>query len=156
MKIIRWVALLLAVQGSIALAQEPIVAADLPQRLARWRSVKMAFDNANIGSREMEMLDKLVQALRELENIYWRQSDPEAIDLYDALSANGSTEERNLRRLFFINAGRWDVLDENRPFVGKEPIPPGRALYPANLTRAEIERYVKEHPQKKAEIYNPY
>ena len=33
-------------------------------------------------------------------------------------------------------------VDENRPFVGTEPMPPGRALYPHGLTRAQIEQYV--------------
>ena len=149
------ITLLLAAHWGMALAQEPIIAPDLPQRLARWRSVRMPFNSANLSSREMELTDKLVQALREVENIFWRQNDPEAIELYDALSGSGSAEERNLRRLFFINAGRWDFLDDNKPFVGKEPLPPGRGLYPSGLTRAEIERYVKQHPEKKAELYSP-
>ena len=51
---------------------------------------------------------------------------------------------------------RWDLLDENRPFVGNEPMPPGHELYPHGLTRARIEQYVEQHPEDKAAIYNPY
>ena len=35
-------------------------------------------------------------------------------------------------------------------------MPPGHALYPADLTRAQIDSYLASHPGKKDEIYNPY
>src|SRR5262249_2074554 len=46
--------------------------------------------------------------------------------------------------------------DENKPFVGTEPMPSGRGYYPKGLTREQVEQYVKDHPDKKAEIYSPY
>ena len=52
-----------------------------------------------------------------------------------------------------INGSRFDLVDENRPFIGTAPMPRGHALYPADLTRAEIERYVAAHPAQKNEIY---
>jgi hypothetical protein len=51
---------------------------------------------------------------------------------------------------------RWDLIDENRPFVGSEAMPPGRELYPKGLTRAQIEEYVGKHPGDKAAIYDPF
>ena len=35
-------------------------------------------------------------------------------------------------------------------------MPPGHALYPDGLTRAQIEQYVQQHPEDKAAIYDPY
>jgi hypothetical protein len=61
-----------------------------------------------------------------------------------------------LRRYLWINASRFDLLDNNKPFVGTSPIPPGRAFYPQNLTRDQIEQYVKAHPEKKDEIYGTF
>ena len=52
--------------------------------------------------------------------------------------------------------GRWDLIDENRPFAGAPPMPPGHELYPHDLTRDRIEQYVKQHPEDKAAIYDPY
>jgi hypothetical protein len=57
-----------------------------------------------------------------------------------------------LRRFIYINGSRFDLLDENRPFVGTQPKPAGHALYPPDLTRAQIEAYVAAHPEKKNEI----
>ena len=53
-----------------------------------------------------------------------------------------------------INGSRYDLIDELRPFVGKEPAPPGRGLYPADLTAAEVEKYVAAHPEQKSVIYD--
>lgn len=129
---------------------------DLGQRLARFKSVQMPYDSAALNPRERAMVDQLVIALHELENIYWRQSDPAALALYNALEPDKSPSARQLRHYLFINGSRFDLVDTNRPFVGTTPMPPGHALYPAGLTRADIEAYVAHNPAAKAAIYNPY
>jgi len=63
---------------------------------------------------------------------------------------------QKIRRFLMINGSRYDLLEENKPFVGTDPFAPGRALFPAGLTRAEIEAYVAQHPDQKEQIYNPY
>lgn len=116
----------------------------------------MPFDSTGLSDRERRMVEKLVEASRLIGDIYWRQSDPEGLELCKALEGSSNPQDQKLRRLLMINAGRFDLLDGNRPFVGSEPMPPGHGLYPKGPTRAEIERYVKEHPGKKAGIYSPY
>ena len=113
----------------------------------------MPFDSANLSSRERQLLEKLVDACRDIENIYWRQSDPEAIALYNALSQSKEEKDRQLARFLWINAGRYDQLEENRPFIGSDPTPPGRALYPRGMTRAEIDAYIHAHPTERARVY---
>src|SRR5437763_11298022 len=125
-------------------------ASDLDQRLAKWEPVKMPFNSSGLTAREQQMVQKLVEASQYLDDIYWRQSDPEGLALYK------STRDPKLRRLLMINGSRFDLVDENRPFVGTEPMPPGRALYPKGLTREQIEQYVKAHPAKKDELYSGY
>src|ERR1700724_3082299 len=61
-----------------------------------------------------------------------------------------------LRRLLWINGSRYDLVDENRPLVGKEPAPPGRALYPAGATRREIDAYIAAHPAARNAIYDEH
>jgi hypothetical protein len=123
---------------------------DLDARLARFRQVRMPFDAQRLTARERRLADKLVEACQHLELIFWQQSDPEGLALY-----RKSTDPK-LRRMLMINGARWDFIDEHRPFVGTQPMPPGHALYPPDLTRDQIESYVKSHPEKKAQIYSPY
>jgi len=129
---------------------------DLTAKLARFKPVRMPYDAAALSERERQMIDQLVIACRELENIYWRQADPDALALYNALEPDKTPLAQNLRRYLFINGSRFDLVDENKPFVGTAPMPPGRAIYPAGLTRDEIERYVAKTPSRRQVVYNPY
>ncbi len=130
------------------------VVPDVAQRLAKFRQVQMPFHSAGLSPREVQLVDKLVDACRYLEEIYWRQIDPEALTLYQSLAASKNPKDEKLRRYVWINASRFDLLDENKPFVGTEPMPPGGGYYPQGLTREQIEQYVKDHPDKKSEIYS--
>ena len=131
------------------------VAPDLDQRLAKFRVVQMPFRSAGLSVRERKLVAKLVQACQSLEQIYWRQSDPEGLALYQSLASSSHTQDKKLRRYLRINGARFDLVDENKPFVGTEPMPPGRALYPKDLTQVKIDTFLKDHPEKRAEIYNP-
>jgi hypothetical protein len=99
---------------------------------------------------------KLVEACGYLESIYWRQSDPEGLSLYQSLAASTNPRDLKLRTYLRINAGRFDFVDDNRPFVGTDPMPLGRGFYPTNLTRAQVDQYLKEHPEQKAAIYDQF
>src|SRR6267142_2385814 len=123
---------------------------DLAVRLARWKPVEMPFEASALDSRQRHEVEKLVDASRQLELIYWQQSDPTALALYR------STKDPQLRRMLMINGGRFDLIDENKPFASDQPISPGRNLYPRGLTRQQIEAYVKDHPTERDAIYSPY
>jgi hypothetical protein len=119
------------------------------ERLSRWKPVEMPVPST-LSARERQMVDKLVHASKLLDEVFWHQSDEEGLSLYR------STGDATLKRLLAIMGSRWDLLDENRPFAGSEPMPPGHELYPRGLTRAEIEQYVAQHPADRASIYSPY
>lgn len=130
------------------------VAPDLSWRLAKLRRVVMPFHTAALTPRERKLVEKLVDASRYLEDIYWRQIDPESLELYQTLENSKSPQDESLRRFLWFNGSRFDRLDEDKPFVGSSPMPPGRGFYPQGLTRAQVEQYVKDHPEKKGEIYS--
>lgn len=123
---------------------------DVAARLARWKNVDMPFHSAGLTDREKQMVGKLVEACRLLDDVYWRQSDLAGLELYK------TTTNPQLKTLLMIMGGRWDLIDENHPFAGAPPMPPGHDLYPHDLTRASVEQYVREHPADKAAIYDPY
>src|ERR1700730_9633501 len=119
----------------------------LEQRLARFKPVEMPFTFEPFNAREQRVIKELIAASRDLENIYWRQNSPEDIPIY-------KTATGPLKRLLWINGSRYDQVDENKPFIGTDPMPPGRALYARSLTRDQIESYVKAHPSEKKAIYD--
>ena len=132
-----------------------MVVPDLKQRLARFRQVQMPFRSAGLSQNEKKMVLKLVDASRDLEDIYWRQIDPDGLALYQSLVGSTHPRDVELRRYLWINGSRFDLLDHDKPFVGSEPKSPGAGFYPHGITREQIEAYVKQHPEKKSEIYSP-
>jgi hypothetical protein len=130
-------AVLLAAQTNVA------------ERLARWKPVDMPFHFQGHTIRERKMVAKLVEACQLLDNIFWRQSDLSALELYR------TTRDPKVRSLLGIIGSRADLLDENRPFVGG-PVPPGHELYPHDLTHAKVDEYLKKHPEDRAVVYDPF
>ncbi|MFN7997855.1 MAG: Zn-dependent hydrolase [Bryobacteraceae bacterium] len=128
---------------------QAVAASPLDAIIAKWKPVQIPFRASALTARERQMVYKLVEASQYLDDIYWRQNDPEGLQLHK------TTKDPVLKRLLMINGCRWDLLNENRPFAGG-PMPPGHALYPPGLTRLDIEKYVKQHPEDKAAIYDPY
>jgi hypothetical protein len=114
----------------------------------------MPFDASGLSEREKQMIGKLVEACQYLDDIFWRQSDPKGLELYKSLVKTGGNPR--LQRLFLINGGRFDLIDDNAPFAGSGPMPPGRGLYPEGVTRVELDHSIQQHPEKKAELYSPY
>ena len=120
------------------------------ERLARWKAVEMPYHSSGLSARERQMVERLVEACRLLDGVFWRQSDVGGLALYQG------TRDPTLKGLFGIMGSRWDLADQNRPFLGEAPMPPGHALYPDGLTRARLEQYLQKHPEDRAAIYNPY
>ncbi|HKO54753.1 MAG TPA: Zn-dependent hydrolase [Thermoanaerobaculia bacterium] len=151
----RAAAVLLALLAFSATTYDPAkVAPDLAERVSRYKRVEMPFTYEGLSARERRLVDELIAASRDLENIYWRQNNPDDVALYNALAGNEDATAQLLRRYIWINGSRFDQIDENQPFYGSEPFPPGRALYPKGLTRDDIEAYVKAHPEQKDAIYD--
>jgi hypothetical protein len=133
-----------------------VVAPNLSAQLAKFKPVRMPFESSRLTSREQLLVAKLVAACQWLESIYWRQSDPEGLKLYHALAGSTAPRDVELRRYLRINGSRFDLINNDAPFVGTSPRPPGRGLYPEDLTKEEFDRYVAAHPDQKAALYDPF
>jgi hypothetical protein len=150
---------LAAMQGRATTSAADVLASvvpDLASRVGQFKKVRMPFDAARLSARERQLVTELVTACQWLERSYSRKSDPQALAIYKAIQHDASPRADNLRRYLIINGSRFDLVDENRPFVGSTPMPPGHALYPPDLTKSEIEAYVAAHPEKKAALYSPF
>ncbi len=134
----------------------PAPTGNIAAQLAKFRPVNMPFDTSALSAREVSMVRKLVEAGQHLESIYWRQSDPEGLTLYKALANCPGQAEKDIRHFLLINGSRYDLLEGNKPFLANTTYEPGAALYPAGITRKEIDDYVAAHQDKKAEILNPW
>jgi hypothetical protein len=141
-------------QGACARHDPP--SGNIGSQLAKFRPVRMPAATQGLTAREKQLVQKLVDASRILESIYWRQSDRAGLALYKGLATCTGKADRDLRRFLLINGSRYDLLEENTPFIGKDTYPPGRESYAKGITQKEIDAYVAAHPEKKNDIYNPF
>lgn len=138
-----------------AVALDPSqVVPDIAQRLARFQRVEMPFTYAGMTAREHHVVDEMIAACRDLENIFWRQNDPDNVALYHRLAGATDPKLQAARRYLWISGSHFDLLNHNEPFIGSEPMPPGRSLLPKGVSRDEIEAYVVAHPEQKKAIYD--
>jgi hypothetical protein len=120
------------------------------ERASYWKLVKVPYNKAGLTPREQQMVAKLADACRLMDQLYWHQSDLGGYAMYH------TTQSAVMAKLFSINGSRWDLVDENFPTIGEEPMFAGHELYPFGLTRAEVEQYSTAHPAEKAAIYSPW
>src|SRR5271156_5794177 len=117
----------------------PVIAPDLAARLAKYKPVKMPFDSSHLSDREKQMVAKLVDAAGLLDCVYWRQSDPEGLKLYVSLANSNDSRDQMLRELLKINGGRYNQINNGKPFVGTEPAPPGRGFFLPQETQQHLD-----------------
>jgi Peptidase family M49 len=123
-------------------------------QLKKYRRVNMPFATAGLSTRERQLVEKLAEATRHLDELFWQQSDPQGLLLYRSLAGSAKAEDQQLRRFLQINGGRYDLIREYAPFAGAPPRPLGGSVFPADLTKAEFDAYVAKNPQQKSALYS--
>src|ERR1700682_3676377 len=96
------------------------VAPDIDKRLSRFQKVEMPFSYAGMSARERRVVDEMIAACRDLENIYWRQNNPSDIDGSHSPASASDPKLLAARRFLWINGSRFDLLNHNEPFIGSE------------------------------------
>ncbi len=110
----------------------------IAQRLARYSTVRLGADTTALTARERRMVPLLIDAAREMHNIYWQQAYGSRDSLLQSIA------DADTRRLAEINVGPWDRIDNNAPFVaGVGAKAAGANFYPRGMSREESERAVQ-------------
>ncbi|HEY2829731.1 MAG TPA: hypothetical protein VGJ88_06390 [Thermoanaerobaculia bacterium] len=137
---------LAAVFASAAPAKAPSldVAPDVAQRVKQLPRTIIRY-TATLSANEKKVVDKLIEASKAIDEIYWRQVSEENPALRAQLAKSGGPGYE----YFLINKGPWDRLKDDEPFIGKKKKPAGAAFYPENMTKEELEKYVAAHPGQK-------
>ncbi|HEX6099500.1 MAG TPA: peptidase [Thermoanaerobaculia bacterium] len=146
-------------QTQTALAATPAGALEvLPgveDRLEQLPKTVIDYDRSLLSDNEKQVVAKLIEASKYIDEIYWRQVSEENPGYRTRLEAQAgrSARDRAGYDYFIANRGRWDRLAEDEPFIapfgaaGHKPA--GAAFYPAGLTKEEMERYIAAHPEQK-------
>lgn len=104
------------------------------------------------------MLAELIHAADIMDEIFLRQVWEENPKIREQLERRSKGKERVLIEFFDLNAGPFDRLDQHRSFlnVGFEEQPPTAGFYPHDLTKAEWNSWLREHPNKREDFEDTY
>jgi hypothetical protein len=127
----------------------------IEERIRRLPATELTFDEALLGERDKPVLKKLVEAARDMDEIFLRQVSPRNPEWLVQLEASEKTGDKALLHYFRIMFGPWDRLEEHRPFMGEEEKPLGAGFYPPDLTKEEFESWLAEHPDDR-EAFTSY
>ena len=117
--------------------------------LAKTERIRLAPDISHLGAGEKTAVAKLIEVGKIFQDVFEMQRHPQALAARARL-AKGSDEEA-LYRLF--QGPIATTLDNKRlPFVDVADAPPGKNVYPLDLTAPEYEKFIADHPDRKGEI----
>jgi hypothetical protein len=132
-----------------AAAAAPLtIAPDVAQRMAQLPRTVIDYDRSLLDDNERQVVAKLIEASKLIDEIYWRQVAEENPAMREQLAKSGGAAYD----YFIANKGPWDRLQNDAPFIGTAKKPEGAALYPADITKQEFESYVAAHPAQKEEL----
>jgi Peptidase family M49 len=120
----------------------------LEKMAARFAPTDIAADLSPLSAGDRKVLAKLVEASKIVDALFLRQvwagNDAMLLDLVRDATPAG----RARLHYFLINKGPWSRLDHDEPFVpGAPPKPAGANFYPADATRADLERWIQILPE---------
>jgi len=131
--------------STAAPANSLTIAPDVAQRMAQLPPTVIDYDHSLLDDNERQVVAKLIEASKQIDEIYWRQVSEKNPALRDQLAK----QDGAAYAYFVANKGPWDRLKGDEPFIGTEKKPAGAAFYPPDMTKEELEKYVAAHPDAK-------
>jgi len=119
--------------------------------LAKYATFDLTADLSSLSGNRKKMIALLIEASREMDDIYWREAYGDKEQLLDSI------KDGSVRRFAEINYGPWDRLNGNAPFVeGVGEKPAGAGYYPVDMTKEEFEAAAAAAPDGGAALRSLY
>lgn len=127
-------------------------------QLKAYAPIEITADMSHLTEREKTLVQKLVEAGKIAQSIFWKQSTVDGIAVRDSLAKLNTDEAKDMLAYVNVNFGPYDILNENKRFVGKGPDtrPLGGGFYPADMTKEEFETWIKNNPKDKEAFESQY
>ncbi len=128
------------------------------EKLNQYAPIDLKVDISHLSDREKQLIQKLIEAGRIVDNIFWKQASHDAIATRDSLMYAKSDEAKDFLKYVLLNYGPYDDLADKQRFWGEGPQrrPEGGGFYPADMTKEEFEKYLLDNPEQAASLKNDY
>lgn len=141
-----------------AMNTEPMEVQDLKAKLEAFPVTEIVSDLSGLTENEKIVIQKLVEAAKLADEIFWQQSSVDGIATRDSLKKLTTPYAQDLLRFMGINYSAYDLIHGQVRFVGNGPAtkPAMANYYPQDITKEEFEKYIAENPAQKAELESQY
>ncbi|MGZ8306952.1 MAG: hypothetical protein ACXWU6_10220 [Allosphingosinicella sp.] len=151
--------LLLAALTAPAAAQAPPAPrewdpAQVQAILDKTQTIRLAPSLAHLSPGERVAVTRLLEVGRIFQDVYEQQRHRNALAVRAALSRRTDAQGRALYTLYRLNQGPIATTLENKrePALAVADAPPGKNVYPWDLTKAEFDSYLAAHPDERARL----
>lgn len=127
--------------------------------LEKTREIRLAPDLSRLSEGERAAVGKMLAAGEIFQRLYEDQNHPQALAAREQLDALhrrlGEPEStQNLIDLYRLSGGpiATTLANERKPFLPVPSAPEGKNLYPAGVTREELDAYLAAHPSEAASL----
>lgn len=128
----------------------------LAAQRAKIAPIAMTPDVGFLSAEDRQVINLLNEAANLMSAAYQRQISEDNPRLRAEIAASNRPDRQALLDMFDLHFGVWDSLNEYAPFYGDKPLPPGRAFYPADLTKAEFDAWLAAHPDQRETMLGLY
>jgi hypothetical protein len=122
----------------------------LKGQLSKFLPVPVACDTHSLSARERKALERMIEASRFIDAIFFRQVYRGNEEIKKRLELSKDPLDTLALHYFMINFGPFDRLNGFKPFIGDTPHPGGADFYPPDLSREEFEKWLESHPGDKS------
>ncbi|MDD3643151.1 MAG: peptidase, partial [Candidatus Krumholzibacteria bacterium] len=113
------------------------------ERLDVYAPVELGVPWELLDEMDRAALAEIYRAAEVMDEIFLRQVWAGNVEMRETVRASG---DPGLLRLFQINFGPWDRIDDNAPFIGDLAKPDGADFYPPDMAKEEFAAWIAAHP----------
>ena len=122
--------------------------AHVQSQLNKLAPVTLTADLSYLPAEEVQALKLLVKSSKIMDQLFLQQVGPDNEKILKELSASKDPKDKPYLEYFKIMFGPWDRLDGDKPFINNMPKPEGANFYPLDMTKEEMETWIKSHPDQ--------
>jgi hypothetical protein len=122
--------------------------------LGKTQTIRLAPSLAHLSPGERTAVAKLLEVGRIFQDLYETQRHRSALAVRAALARRTDANGRALYTLYRLNQGPIATTLENKrgPFLAVPDAPPGKNVYPWDLTKTELDAFIAAHPAERARL----
>lgn len=129
---------------------------NMEEKLSQFAETEITFDESLLDERQKIVLTKLYEASKIVDELFLTQVYSENTKILEELENSDDPEDSLKLEYFKIMFGPFDRLNDDEPFIDGYKRPDGANFYLGDITKVEIETWLKLHPEDEKDFTSEF